>query len=325
MPNMNPLGAVGSVRNFMSIVKEVNFEEIRERAEQAPRVLMVSASHADAELSATALFGEDADRYVEYKAAEQAGNIDLRRYDIVVVSDPEHSGLYDQVRKQSGQGRTDRIFFLSSANAETAERLRTEIVMTDPDLAPAFGRWSTPFRSAAVRAIIDETAKANAQFALVSNVPSIVPILGSVISAGADLIVLTKNQVMMSYKLAAANGRDLGDHTGILRELAPVVGAGFVWRAVAREATSFIPLMAGTIPKVAIAFAGTYSVGRAVDYYYRFGHKPSREQLQEFSAQAVRLAASIPLPGRGKSQPEDGQIEQGKTQPVTKTDDMAGN
>ena len=67
--------------------------------------------------------------------------------------------------------------------------------------------------------------------------------MNPIVSAGADLVVLTKNQVMMSYKLAAANDRDLEDHAGVLRELVPVVGAGFVWRTVAREATSFLPFL----------------------------------------------------------------------------------
>ena len=49
MPSKNPIAAVGSVRNFMNIVKEVNFDEIKERAAQAPRVLVVSRTQAEAE------------------------------------------------------------------------------------------------------------------------------------------------------------------------------------------------------------------------------------------------------------------------------------
>jgi uncharacterized protein (DUF697 family) len=293
----------------MSIVKEVNFEEIRARAEQAPRILMISTTYEHADTAAKAVFGPEPERFVQYKTGDRTGTFDSIHYDAVIVWDPERTGLFDEVRKQSSQGRTDRIFFLASDGADAVERLQTEIVMTDPDIAPALGRWFIPFRPMAVRAIIDETAKANAQFAFVSNIPSIVPLFGGFISAGADLIVLTKNQVMMSYKLAATNGRNLHDQTGILRELAPVVGAGFVWRTVAREATSFLPLLAGTIPKVGIAFVGTYTVGRAVDYYYRFGKKPTREQMRLFSQQAVKLAASIPLPGRDKSDKVNAEIE----------------
>src|SRR5699024_11012998 len=112
----------------------------------------------------------------------------------------------------------------------------------------------------AVRAIINETSKANAQFALVSNASAVVPIVGNLMTVGADLVVLTKNQVMMCYKIAAAHDRELGNQFAIIRELSPVVGAGFIWRTIAREASAMIPLAAGTIPKVAVAYAGTTAI-----------------------------------------------------------------
>jgi uncharacterized protein (DUF697 family) len=72
----------------------------------------------------------------------------------------------------------------------------------------------------AAKQIIDETAMANAQFSLVSNIPTLLPVVGNLAAAGADFIVLTKNQVMMLYKLAAAFGRDLE------RLSKPVMGGG---------------------------------------------------------------------------------------------------
>ncbi len=309
MPSKNPIAAVGSVRNFMNLVKEVNFDEIRDRAEQAPRILMVARTDAEAGEGTDSLFGEGTGGYVDVRAGERADQVDPSRYDTVIVWDPAGTGLFEQVRKQAGHGRTSNLYHLGASGVDAVTKLRMAIVMGNPDLAPAFGRWFVPFRAPAVHAIIDGTAKANAKFAFVSNVPSIVPLFGGLISASADLIVLTKNQIMMAYKLAAANGRDLSDQTGIVRELAPVVGAGFVWRSVAREATSFLPFMAGTIPKVGIAFAGTYSVGLAADYYYRFGKKPTRDQMRAFSQQAVKLAASIPLPGRSASDKQEAVID----------------
>jgi hypothetical protein len=100
----------------------------------------------------------------------------------------------------------------------------------NPDRAPAFGRALPGFRAMAAKQIIDETAMANAQFSLVSNIPTLLPVVGNLAAAGADFIVLTKNQVMMLYKLAAASGRDLHDQRGILQEVLPVVGAGLVPR-----------------------------------------------------------------------------------------------
>ena len=298
MPSKNPIAAVGSVRNFMNLIKEVNFDDIRDRAEQAPRVLVVARTDQQAQQAATDVFGADSDRYVELKSGERAANIDASRYDAIVVSDADGTNLMEEVRKAGAGKRPEQLFFLSRSDASAATRLRGEMMTAAPEIAPAFGRWFPPFRSAAVHAIIDETAKANAKFAFVSSAPSIIPILGSFVSASTDMIVLTKNQVMMAYKLAAVNGRDLSDQTGILRDLAPVVGAGFVWRSVAREAVSFLPFMAGVLPKVGIAFAGTYSTGKAVDYYFQFGQKATKEQLSDFTRQALKLAERLPLPGR---------------------------
>ncbi len=309
MPSKNPIAAVGSVRNFMNLVKEVNFEEIRDRAEQAPRILMVASTEAEAGEATDSLFGEGSGGYVDFRVGDRSDRVDPSRYDTVIVWDPDGTGFFEQVRKQAPNNRTGNVYQLGASGPEAVIKLRSAIVMSAPELAPAYGRWFVPFRGPAVHAIIDGTAKANAKFAFVSNVPSLIPLFGGLISASADLIVLTKNQIMMSYKLAAANGRDLSDQTGILRELAPVVGAGFVWRTVAREATSFLPFMAGTIPKVGIAFAGTYSVGLAADYYYRFGKKPTRDQMRAFSQQAVKLAASIPLPGRSASDKQEAAID----------------
>ncbi|CAN5764176.1 hypothetical protein BH24CHL3_BH24CHL3_08460 [soil metagenome] len=316
MPGKNPLAAVGSVRNFMNIVKEVNFDEIRERAETAPRILMIARTQEHAETAAELIFGNESDRYIEHRVGDRVERIDTARYDVVVVTDPDQTGLFDQAKTRAARDGVDNLFFLASDGPDAANRLRTEIVMTDPESAPAMGRWFVPFRAAAVHAIIDGASKANAKFALVSNIPSVVPLFGGFIAAGADLLVLTKNQIMMAYKLAAANDRDLSNQAGIVRELAPVVGVGFVWRSVAREATSFIPFMAGTIPKVAIAFAGTYTVGLAVDSYYRFGKKPTGEQMKAFREQAVKLAASIPLPGRAKAEAAEDAIEAGLRQSV---------
>ena len=295
-------GAVGSVRNFMNVVREIDFDDVRDRAEQVPKVLLLSNEEDAARDAAVRLFGDQPERYVETRVWTESDKIDFSRYDVVIVSDPGNTSLFDRVRKSSARSRNASIFFLRNASESgtaPADQLRTELMSTMTELAPSFGRFFPIFRPAAVKAIVDDSARANAQFALISNIPAVIPILGSFVAVGADLIVLTKNQVMMSYKIAAAHGRDLHDQTGVIRELAPVVGAGFLWRSIAREATSFLPMAAGTIPKVVIAYAGTFSVGRTIDYYYRFGKKPSKEQLDMYVKHATELAAKLDLPGTG--------------------------
>jgi uncharacterized protein (DUF697 family) len=134
----------------------------------------------------------------------------------------------------------------------------------------------------AVKSVIDDTSVANAQFALLANVPSVLPVFGTLATVSADVLVLTKNQLLLVYKVAAIHGRNLDDKSAILREMAPVAGAGFFWRTIAREATTILPMAAGTVPKVAIAYSGTVAIGRAADYFYRFGRKPSKDLLESF-------------------------------------------
>ena len=294
-----PIGAIGTVRSFMNVVKDIDFEEVRDRAERTPRMLIVGRDEALAQEAATQLLGPVDRSGVSVEAWGDRESLDATRYDVVIVYDPTGEGLFDRVRRAAGSRRdAANVFFLAkeiSDGNDPANAVRMEIMDMLPDVAPAFGRHYEEWRPAAVRAIVEQTSRANAQFALVSNIPAVIPLLAGLVAASADLIVLTKNQVMMCYKIAAAHDRGLEDQMAIVRELTPVVGAGFLWRTAAREAASFIPFAAGTIPKVGIAFVGTMTVGKAADYYYRFGKKPSKSQLDQFKEQASALLERLPF------------------------------
>lgn len=317
-----PIGAVGTVRSFMNVVKDIDFEETRNKAEQVPSILVLGPDTELVQKAADLLFGEDDRNGVVVRAwpdAEQ--DFDPVRYDVVIVYDPNGTGLFDTVRLATANRRdTTNIFFLSAnlaKGADPVQDVRFEILEMLPDMAPAFGRFHPLWRKAAVNAIVDQTSRANAQFALVSNIPAVIPVLGGFISAGADLIVLTKNQVMMCYKIAAAFGEDLENQFAIVRELTPVVGAGFLWRTAAREAASFVPFAAGTIPKVVIAFAGTLTMGKAAEFYYQYGSKPSRHQLDRLRKQAVELAGKVPAIKELVDHEDTKEILEGETRPTT--------
>lgn len=302
---MPSFGPIGSMKNLMALVKEINFDEVRERAETPPRLLVVGTSQDAAERARDRLFGDDGDRFVD--AVEADGSItDLGRYDAVIVTDPDHKGLADQVRREfPAVGRVAPVVSLVGDDERSLQRCRAALMSTNPELAPSIGRHLPACRKAAAKAVIDETSKANAQFAAVSNISSVVPIIGSLMAVGADVVILTKNQIMMVFKLAAVNGKDLHDQFRILREIIPVVGVGLFWRTVAREATSFIPFAAGTIPKVAIAYVGTMTLGRAADVYYTTGDKSTKEQMQSFKEQALESLQHLSLPGISSKSHED--------------------
>ena len=298
------VGPLGTFRTFVSVLREISFDEIRESAELEPRLLVVGPDQGSAAALGEALVGPNGARAITgrpFGAAPQG----LERFDATVVFDPQGTGAARSLRGRSTvEGGPAPVFSFDGHGPDDADavaRLRKTILDRLPERAPAFGRAFIPFRDMASKAVTDESAKANAQFALVSNIPAVIPIVGSLAAAGADFLILTKNQLLLMFKIAAIHGRDLHDQWGIMRELLPVVGAGLFWRTVAREAASFIPLAAGTIPKVAIAYAGTVSVGRGADYYYRTSEKPSRQQIEGFYRQAADAIRKLPIsmPGSG--------------------------
>jgi uncharacterized protein (DUF697 family) len=85
---------------------------------------------------------------------------------------------------------------------------------------------------------------------------------------GADMPALTLNQIRMLFHIAAAYGEQIDRERAL--EILAVVGAGFGFRAVAREALGFIPGI-GWAVKGGIAYIGTQALGRAVAAYFDAG------------------------------------------------------
>ncbi len=324
---MQRLGALTAMRTMMDVLREVSLDEIRQKAESAPRLLIVAPTSELARSLGLALTGPEGQFSTVFRSVDEPvdseGNVDA-----AVIWDSERTGagtrVAEALRFASPPVPIVRFEGYGPEDGEAIQRLRLDIVKRNADRAPAFGRTMPAFRAAAAKQVIDETAAANAQFSLVSNIPTLIPIVGNIAAAGADFIVLTKNQVMMLYKLAAVHGRDLEDQRGILQDVLPVVGAGLVWRTVARQATTWLPFAAGTIPKLAIAFAGTMAIGRAADYYYRTGLKPTRSQMDQFTHQAMQLLRRLDLPGVRRFVGQDAtrpRLTEAPTQTVIRDED----
>jgi len=300
-------GAIGTVRNTISVLREVSITELREEAEREPTVLVIGPDEAAARELAGVLVGPDAHR--QPRCSSLFAKVELlESYDAVVVFDPNGTGRAEELKRQARREGPSRIFTYKGSNPTDAaelESVRSAIVRRLPERAPAFGRFYPAFRNAAVKAVIDESARANAEFAFVSNIPAVIPLVGGLAAAGADFLVLTKNQVMLVLKIAAIYRQDLSSYPKILRELAPVVGAGFFWRTIAREMAAFLPFAAGTVPKVAIAYSGTVVAGRAAEFYFRVGQKPSTIDVRGFYRDAAEAVAKLPLPKRGSDHKDD--------------------
>jgi uncharacterized protein (DUF697 family) len=85
---------------------------------------------------------------------------------------------------------------------------------------------------------------------------------------GADMPVLTLNQIRMIFRIAAAYGEEIDRDRAL--EILAVVGAGFGFRAVAREAVGFIPGVGWAI-KGGVAYVGTKALGRIAAAYFEAG------------------------------------------------------
>jgi uncharacterized protein (DUF697 family) len=78
---------------------------------------------------------------------------------------------------------------------------------------------------------------------------------------GADLPLLALNEVRLLLRLAQAHGA-AGDVRDRLPEVAATIGAGFGFRALARELLDLVPGL-GWVLKGAIAYGGTRALGEA--------------------------------------------------------------
>jgi uncharacterized protein (DUF697 family) len=104
-------------------------------------------------------------------------------------------------------------------------------------------------------------------------------ILGAAIFIpGADLPVLTLNQIRMVLRLAAAYGEEIDRERAL--ELLAVVGAGLGFRALARQALTLVPGPGWAI-KGGVAYAATLTLGQAaIAYFEGGGHKRVRRSLE---------------------------------------------
>lgn len=293
------LGPVASARQIFQIVREMSFDELEEAALRRPRIAIVAATTADARQAALDIFGPEA------------------RTSIVASGDDEPLPelaeliLVDDAAWRAESHADARVLVFS--RSEPVERVWQAMFEREQDLELSLGRLYPRLRRAAAQYVVNTTSQVNGQFAVVSNVPALVPVVGGLLAAGADTIILTKNQLMMIYKLAAINGRDTSNRLAIYREMVPVVGAGLFWRTVARDLAALMPVAAGAVPKVVIAFTGTFIAGMAAQVYYDEGRRLSKGRLDEVRRWALRelrqspvLLRSIPVVGnaRGRS-PED--------------------
>jgi uncharacterized protein (DUF697 family) len=202
--------------------------------------------------------------------------------------------------------QTSKVIY---GSANDVDYLQTEFVPTVMEMLPqhllALGRQFPLFRLNIARQLINEACYSNAAYAFSTGLAEIVPVLDIPLNV-TDMMVLTKSQAFLAYKL----GLLLGFSTrwqDYVTELGSVIGSGFLWRQVARQLVGLVPGW-GIIPKVAVAYSGTYVVGNAILGWYLTGRKLTPQQMRDLYAQAFsrgkeyarKLSERIPKPKFGK-------------------------
>ena len=172
----------------------------------------------------------------------------------------------------------------------TVERILDE----HPDLRLALARRYPGLRPAVSRRVIQETAVANAEFAVLNALPGVIPLLGLLLptSAIGDMLLLAKNQAMMMLKLAAAHELPL-DMQSRAADLAPLAGSAFGWRGIAREVVGLVPGGIGMAAKGAVAYAGTVALGESMRRYYALGHVPTGREMNMLFREAWSNARMV--------------------------------
>ena len=226
-------------------------------------------------------------RIVLPDSAEQLSSDGLRamfnqRAPTLVVQNPQSAGAVTVDTARAGAAVHSLVISLADAEA-VKDDLLPGIVRLLPERAMAAARAYPGLRPAAANYLIQSTGKANAGYAAGTGVAEMVPVLG-IPFALADVYILTKNQIILAYKLGLTMGEE-GNLTELLPKIASVVGAGFMWRQIAREVAGFLPL--GFVLKTAIAYAGTIATGQAVYHFFTTGEKLTKEDMRALVDQAM--------------------------------------
>jgi hypothetical protein len=164
------------------------------------------------------------------------------------------------------------------------------------DLGLALARHFLPFRRAVVHQIVHTVSRENALFAVATSLPNVVPNLIQLPWAlgefASDTVFITANQVRMAFLVAAACDRDVG-FADQLPEVGSIVAGAFGWRAIARQVAGKMPMGAGLIAKGAIAFAGTFVIGKGLEHFHHCGRNHTPQERRQIYRAALEEGREI--------------------------------
>jgi len=236
----------------------------------------------ETELIILVVSGDTPDLSLEQSLSRAWGNQGLKVLVFCQASDPAHAQA--TLHLWAPWNAAALLYGSAADTSLLTSRFVPAVLRLLPGRYLALGRQFPLFRSPIAHQLIQDTCYANAAYALGTGVAEIVPLLNIPLSI-TDLVVLTKAQAFLAYRL----GLLLGFSTAwqdYLAEFGGVIGSGFIWRQLARYLVGLIPFW-GILPKVAIAYAGTYLVGSTVLQWYRTGRHLSPAQARDLYRRAL--------------------------------------
>jgi uncharacterized protein (DUF697 family) len=323
------VSAIGGIGTILNVLREVDIRPIRASAETAFTLAFVSRDRAFADYFAALMYrGERALDVPPLRAAvslplSEARAAALADVVVLITRDDrgEDSGAEQSFVKTLSSGRESVpviVCFLTDDNDRQTPPLRGQWLPAtlieapmrggtlDEDSATrrivkavrslkaiddlALARHLPAFRNAVTKALIEEVAYSNATYSLGTGILQVNPLTGLPLNM-ADMVILTKNQAILSYRIALAMGLE-SDFKTIMPKLAAVVGGGFLYRQLARSIAGMIPAL-GILPKVGIAFAGTHATGEAVRQWCMNGEALTPAALSNIYDAALKRGKEI--------------------------------
>jgi uncharacterized protein (DUF697 family) len=278
------VGLSHNIREILQISKELSTEEVRDLADKRFRIALVGSTMRTHDVAEQLLEGLSLpERETSRAFLVCSPTVPSEPADILI-----DCGSADE--PVLGEHYT---WLLPEDGALVARRIVSDL----PGLAVALARRFPMFREPAIEHLIKEASRVNGQIAMLSAIPGVIPVASVFLppAAVADIVMLTKNQIMLLLKIAAALG--MSYHTrDRLKEIVPVVAGAMGWRSLAREFVGMVPGGVGLLVKGAIAYAGTYVVGKGAEWFWRTGRELSRQQKERLYRQMLEEATRVLTP-----------------------------
>jgi uncharacterized protein (DUF697 family) len=204
--------------------------------------------------------------------------------------------------EQGSNGKVSVITLTSLDFTNLEHELLPLIVQKLSGRELALARRAPVFRNVVAMHFVNAIARSNAETVLLANLTSGLPFLSDLFGGGADFLILTKNQFELVHRLASIYGQRRSGWVELYLELAPIVGAAFLWRSISRLVTGKLPPFLALLPKGAIAYLATFSVGWLAQQYYASGRKAP--------GQVAQFARNLFEQVTGQAEPKSGDSAQ---------------